>query len=244
MKKSFLAFGLLLSLNGFSADVKLNEYDWNVTDITTKGFTKESFFEKMDRKFIKVNSSICSNRALLWAYDFKTKYDLDTAKIFLFYTKKTGDVGRKTWWYHVSPMVNENGELWVVDAGFPAFISGPQKQEDWLHSFVGSAHCKEIKANDTDLIERMFVGAVYPETTSHGTYDCYYRIVPGSYWTPATIAMNLLGKDADGRPVRFERPEINLDEVYTSCIEASTGVFGRFFGKNKKECAQLVGRDY
>jgi hypothetical protein len=74
-----------------------------MTNIASQGLDKETPFSRMDRKFIKPKSSICSNRALMWANDFKQKWNLDTAKVFLFYTKKKGDVSRKTWWYHVAP---------------------------------------------------------------------------------------------------------------------------------------------
>jgi hypothetical protein len=56
------------------------------------------------------------------------------------------------WWYHVAPMVNESGRLWVLDAGFPAKIKGAKTAKDWLFDFAGSRNCKEIKAGDNDLI--------------------------------------------------------------------------------------------
>lgn len=243
MKNFLVVISFVVSFSAYSSDMKLSEYDWNLTDILSKGFTKESFFQSMDRNFIKVSSSICSNRALLWAYDFKRKFDIDSAKIFLFYTKKTGEVGRKTWWYHVAPVVNANNEIVVMDAGFPRMIRGPQTRDEWLHSFIGSTQCKEIKAGENELIERMFRMTVFPSTTTYGTFDCYYRIVPGSFWTPETVAMNLLGRNAEGIPVQFERPEIDLDEVFQACVEATTTRFGRVFGGGKKECEELVGRN-
>lgn len=233
---------LSLSTLSFAQEISLSEYNWKMTDISKKGFTKESLFSKMDRKVIKLNSSICSNRALLWAHDFKRFYDIDSAKIFLFFTKVTGEMGRKTWWYHVAPMVNERGHLWVLDAGFPSKIPGPKKSADWLNSFAGSTNCKEIKSGENDLIERMFYMSTFPERTSYGKYNCYYRIVPGPFWTPASVAKNLLGVNERGEPVRFERDEFDKEELYQSCLEATASKIGRALGTSVERCKKLVGR--
>lgn len=239
-----MKFALLIALLSFSAlaaDVKLKDYDWTVTDITSKGLKKEVLFSRMDRDFIKTGKSICSNRALMWANDFKQKHNLDTAKIFLFYTKKKGDVSLKTWWYHVSPVVNENGKLWVMDAGFGSWLSTPVVAEDWLYKFANSRNCKEINANETELVEMIFNGQVFPHQTSYGYYDCYYKIVPHTIWTPEILAQNLLGRNSDGRAVRVERPEIVQDELYQACLEATTTSLGYAMGTNKKECKRYAG---
>lgn len=242
MKFIFTLIVLTLSTLTFAQEINLSEYNWKMTDIAKKGFTKESLFTKMDRKEIKLGSSICSNRALLWAHDFKRFYDIDSAKIFLFYTKMTGEIGRKTWWYHVAPVVNEKGNLWVLDAGFPSKIKGPKVSTEWLHAFSGSTNCKEIKAGENDLIERMFRMATFPERTAYGTYDCYYRIVPGPFWTPASVAKNLLGVNERGQPVRFERDEFDKEELYQACVEATASKIGRALGTSVERCKKLVGR--
>lgn len=233
-------FTLLISSMSLGAAAhSLPDYNYELTDIAQKNLTKEKLFSEMDRDFIKVGQSICSNRAHMWGYDFKRQHDLDTGKIFLFYTKKTGEVGRKTWWYHVAPVLNENNNLFVMDAGFSA-IKKPLSTQDWLHSFVGSHNCKEIKAGENELIERMFSGSVFPETTSYGTYDCYYKITPAGYWTPASVASNLLGRDYAGNPTRYVRDEIDTDEVYAACTEAVTSPIGRMFGAGKKKCRKYL----
>lgn len=237
---SFLLLGLSAGLQ--AQNISLPEYgNWQVTDVASKRLTKESLYSRMDTRFVKTKSSICSNRALVWVYDFKRFFGVDAAKIFLFYTPKNGEVGRKTWWYHVSPMINENGQLWVMDAGFPKFIDTPLSKEEWLTKFVGSSNCKEIKAGENELIERMFIGRVYPQTTRYGTYDCYYRITPAGYWTPASIAQNLLGVDEAGLPIHHVRDEIDHGELMQACTEASSGVFGRVLGDPKGNCRKYLG---
>ena len=232
---------LMASFASFAQEVQLKDYQWSVSDISSRGISRQNFFDKIDRKFVKIGSSICSNRALMWAWDFKRKHDIDSAKIFLFYTKTTGEVGSKTWWYHVAPMVNEKGNLWVMDPGFPAKIKGPITKEEWLKAFAGSTRCKEIKVGENELIERMFRETAFPETTVYGTYDCYYRITPGTFWTPSTVAEQLLGRDERGRPVRTERQDFIVNELYQACVEATTSKITRALGGGVKECKELLG---
>jgi hypothetical protein len=233
---------LLFTSSAFSQTIHLTDYnDYPVTDVASKGLTSEGLFNGMNRKFINVRGSICSNRALMWANDFKRKFGINTAKIFLFFTASTGNSANKTWWYHVSPMVNERGSFKVVDAGFSKMIYGPQTIAEWLVSFVGEeSKCKEIGADETDLFERMFRPVVFPEKTSYGKYNCYYRITPEGNWTPESVAKQVLGRDADGNPVNYVRDEIDSDELYTACVEATESLFGTLFGSGKKKCKKYV----
>lgn len=242
MKSIVMAIALGISASSFAQEIILPDFqNWKMTDIATKGYKKEELFSNMNRDLIKVGASICSNRALVWAYDFKRNQNIDTGKIFLFYTKKTGEVGQKTWWYHVAPVINEKGTIYTMDPGFPSSIRTPITPMDWLKKFAGSTNCKQIRANETDLIERMFDGYVYPQTTSYGSYDCYYLYTPGGFWTPSTVAKGLLGVNEDGTPVRHVRDDIDADEVYEACVEAVTSSVGRVFGGGKKRCKEYLG---
>lgn len=238
--KIFAVF-FLISLSSFAADLKLKDYNWNLTDIASRGLSKEALYSSMDRDFVKIGKSICSNRALMWANDFKRDHNLDTGKIFLFYTKKKGAVSLKTWWYHVAPIINENNNIWVMDAGFPGWFNQPLTKEEWLSNFAASTNCKEINANENELVERIFSAQVFPHETSYGYYDCYYKLVPHTIWTPDVLAKNLLGVDSNGTPVRFERPEIVKEELLQACVEATSTKIGYVFGASKEKCKEYVG---
>lgn len=236
-----LALTLILLTTTLHAQVVgIPDYDWKMNDISSRGLTREKLFTSMDRTLIKVGQSICSNRAHVWAYDMKKAHDVDSSKIFLFYTAKSGQHGSITWWYHVSPVVNEKGKAWVMDAGFPGAITKPLSVTEWLTYFTKTGNCKQIKASETDLVERIFKAAVYPEQTSYGKYDCYYKLVPAGYWTPNAVAQNLLGRNENGTPVSYSREEIDHEEVYTACLEAVTNPLGRFFGNGKKKCRKYL----
>jgi hypothetical protein len=179
----------------------------------------------------------------LWANNFKKEHNLDTGKIFLFFTTKKEEGSlRKEWWYHVSPVVNENGNIFTMDAGFSGFITKPLTVSEWLVKFAQTSNCKEINASETDLVELIFNQAVFPKNTAYGFNTCYYKIVPHTLWTPDIVAQNLLGRDSDGRPSRVERHEIKSDELMQACMEATTGKLGWALGNGKKKCEEYVAR--
>ncbi len=229
--KTTLLTALLFSTT-LSASVSIPDYNWQVTDLAEAGLKKEELFSRMDRKFIKVGSSICANRALMWLNDFKTSNNVDGAKIFLFYTNKSHGIGLKTWWYHVAPIVAENNELFVMDAGFN--FPGPVTPKTWMDNFSRGGNCKEIKAGEDDLIELMHQGQQFPTNTRYGEYNCYYKIVPAGLWFPQTVAASLTGGNIPN--------EIQNDEVYAACLEAVTSPIGRRFGAGKKSCRKYIGQ--
>ncbi|MFP5457456.1 MAG: protein-glutamine glutaminase family protein [Bacteriovoracia bacterium] len=240
--KLFILLTLIFSSLAQATDITLETHNYVLRDILRQGYNKEALFSRMDRSFIKLGGSICANRAHMWSYDFDRYFDVDTAKLFLFYTKKTGEGTTKTWWYHVAPVINEGGVLWMMDAGFPRGIRGPVQINPWLKYFTGSTNCRAIQDTDTELIEMMFKGRTFPETTRYGTYDCYYRIVPEGFWFPSTVATNLLGRDSSGRPARVDRNDFVRGEVFQACVEAVTGSVSRWLGGGKKECEEWMSR--
>jgi hypothetical protein len=196
----------------------------------------------MDRKFINLESSICSNRALMWGNDLSRFYGIDSGKIFVFYTQKKNDSIFSTgWWYHVSPVVNEGSKVWVLDAGFPGFIDSPLVISEWLRKFTNFSNCKEINANETELVEYVYGSSFFPKVTSYGVHNCYYKIVPHPFWTPEQVAQNLLGKRKDGKPIRVERDQIEPRELFNACTEATTSKFEFALGANRKECKDYAG---
>lgn len=241
MKLVFILSVMLQLSVAFAQDLFLQDYNYTLTDVARKGLTKEQVFASMERNFVKLGSSICSNRAHVWAWDFERELQISSAKLFLFYSEKTGEAGRKEWWYHVAPMINEAGQLWVVDAGFPSFVRSPLKKEEWFQKFASSTNCKEITNEDTDLVEYIFNQRRFPNSTRYGAYDCYYRITSAPYWTPRTLAQEILGRDSNGRSGNFNRSEIQIGELMQACQEASTSPIGGIFSNRRKRCLEYLG---
>ncbi|MFP5385873.1 MAG: protein-glutamine glutaminase family protein [Bacteriovoracia bacterium] len=232
MKK--LSFCLLfLSLGIEAHTITLSDYNYSVRDIREKNLTKEDVYQKMNRKLVRSKDSICSNRAHVWAWDFQVN-NIDSPKIFLFFTPKTGTFDGFSWWYHVSPLVNENGKLWVMDAGYPKKVQEPLSIKEWMKRFNGKdSVCKEIRSHHKDLIGFMAQETAFPEETEHGKYSCYYKITPPGYWTPAQIVRNLTGEE-------FSRDVMEESEVMQACIETSTSPLGWLFRSTKEKCRDFI----
>jgi hypothetical protein len=240
MKKILLIAAMIVLSNLTHAqDQGFKSFQGSMSDISLQSITKEELFKHMDRSTIKLGQSICSNRALMWLADLKRDHNIDGGKIFLFYTNKTGSTGLKTWWYHVSPMIVEKGQEWVMDGGFSS-IKTPLRPTEWINQFIGSPVCREITTNDHDLIDLMFRGHTFPENYRGEKNDCYFIKAPAGYWTPSSVAMHLLGVDGKGSPVNFIRNSINKNEVYSACREAVTGPVGGVFGAGKKKCEKYL----
>jgi hypothetical protein len=227
----------------FSASAQfLPDYDFTLTDVLTRGQNKDTLFSGLNRTLVKTGSSICSNRALIWTFDMKRNHNINAANIFLFYTGKNAEIGSKKWWYHVAPVINEGGKIWVIDGGFSGLVKRPMRMNEWLTKFVDTSQCKMIQAHEHDLFERMFLERMFPEyIPEYGQNDCYAVITPGMLWTPATVAMNALQQDADGRPIRFTRDQYDMSELLQACKEAAAGRLGSVLGGKTKKCREYLG---
>lgn len=82
-------------------------------------------------------SSQCYNRAHVWAYESKKNFNLDSMKVFLFFTSKYIREYDYIWWFHVAPFtyVQENGFKTerVLDL---SFTKGPTQMKDWTDKFM------------------------------------------------------------------------------------------------------------
>lgn len=81
--------------------------------------------------------SQCYNRAHIWSYESKNKFNLDSMKVFTFYTRKYIREYNFDWWFHVAPFTyvkaGEEIEERVLD---PMFAKGPLKTKDWTDIFM------------------------------------------------------------------------------------------------------------
>ena len=239
MKIIILLCALLSSLAS-AGPIILRDFNWEVSDIAERGLNKEDIFKKMNRRFVRLKDSICSNRAQVWAYDFKRHYQTNNAKIFLFFTERNGSYGELTWWYHVTPAVNEKGRLYALDAGFPSRIKTPLALKDWLKEFSKGETCRELKIGDNELIKNIYRQRVFPIHTPDGSHGCYYVVAPEGYWIPGALAKFMLGQDEDGRPINFSRDRLEYSEVYQACLEVSTNPIGWALGEGHRKCQEYL----
>ncbi|MFP5387471.1 MAG: protein-glutamine glutaminase family protein [Bacteriovoracia bacterium] len=83
--------------------------------------------------------SQCYNRAHVWAYESKKSFNLDSMKMFLFFTRKYIREYNFEWWFHVSPFtyVMEEGNRTEKILDFK-FSKGPTNVQKWTDLFMSN----------------------------------------------------------------------------------------------------------
>jgi len=239
--KYTLFFALLLPLTAAAQDIFLPDYNTHLTDVESVGLTKERVFRQLDRNVVDVFESVCSNRAHVWTYQLAKQRNITAGKIFVFYTDRSGLARDEDWWYHVAPVISARGEFSVIDGGLPGIVDKPLSKEAWFKKIVNYSNCREITAADEDIIPNMFTMSRMPKMSIAGVSDCYYRITSAPYWTPKTIALNLLGRDETGAPISFEREDFVEYEVLSACLEVTTRGLNPGTERKMNRCRKFLG---
>jgi hypothetical protein len=244
--KSLTALSLI-SLSAFAnTPGYISDFNYQVSDLATMGLSRQTLFEKMERKMLDLENSICANRAHMWAYDL-SKYNIQTGKIFLFFGSSIWTDDKHGYMYHVAPYIVDNGVEYMMEASY-GDLSEPLKIKEWVenetYGRVTAADCIELTAEDTDMTEYFYERINLPEKkrpSGKPAARCYYRRVPGYYWFPASIAYHDLKRDADGVKFEFDPKDFDKDDVVEACVEAASSKFGRFFGGGRLKCQAHLG---
>lgn len=243
--KLFMASVVLCSVLPAHSAGYLKDFDYQLTDIASKGLSKEALFDRTETSFMDLEKSICANRAHVWGYDLFRYNKINTGKIFIFFGasiwKKSDKHG---YMYHVAPYIIENGTEYVMESSYPSELKAPVTVEEWIESEtynrVKGSDCLEITAADTDLTEYFYERHTLPEKRANGKPGarCYIRKVPGHYWFPTSIALHDLKKDEEGKAVEYNPQKFEVEDVMEACMETATSKLGRFFGgaKAKEKC--------
>lgn len=241
--KNFITAVVLCSITPAFGAGYLKDFDYQLTDIATKGLIKETLFARTETSFMDLEKSICANRAHVWGYDLTRFNRINTGKIFFFFGESIWTKEDKHgYMYHVAPYIIENGIEYVMESSYPSEMKAPVTVEEWMESEtynrIRASDCLEITAADTDLTEYFYARAYLPEKRGAGKQGarCYFRKVPGHYWFPTSIALHDLKKDGDGRKVEFDPKAFDVDDVLEACVETASGKIGRFFGGGRAKC--------
>jgi hypothetical protein len=242
-----IAYNFILTLltimpfSAFAANLHFETFpDQTLPDVLDYRVTKEQLYQQLETKTLKLGNSQCFNRAHVWNMDMKLNHRLETGKLFMFYTGKTGRVGRTDWWFHVAPLINEGGIEYVIDGGFPGDINGPLTVDQWVHNFTNTTNCKVIHPDDRQIFEWMFTNHQFPDQYQGKQYDCYLAKTPSAYWGPAAVASAALGQNEAGKTGNYRKTILDRKEVYSACIEASTTKLGGWLGTGKAKCKRFA----
>ena len=138
------------------------------------------------------DQSECFDRANVWSY-LAERAGINTEKTFVFFTYKFQMEhtvrGRRvlfwggnafTWWFHVAPTVNVNGELWALDA---TFADRAMPAQEWMMSLQKNPEeCVEMTSRALYVTDRNRRGDAVQET-------CYHTNVSKFIYNPFAIGL-------------------------------------------------------
>ena len=84
----------------------------------------------------KRSSSECYERAHVWSYQMHKIHNINSQKMFVFFTNKYKREINGQWWFHVAPGVLFNNELYMFD---PEFLDTPVTYESWKNGCIEHA---------------------------------------------------------------------------------------------------------
>jgi len=119
------------------------------TDATTLNYVPSDLgtFERANGIFAGLHNrftrrSECFQRAHIWAYQM-SRVQINSMKVFLFFTEKYIRGYNYKWWFHVAPFVYVDGVQHVMDRSFTA---KPLVMQEWTNHFMKNrAVCPTIR---------------------------------------------------------------------------------------------------
>jgi hypothetical protein len=93
-----------------------------------------------------LEDSQCYNRAHVWAYDWKKKLDINSMKVWIYFTRKYIRAYNFEWWFHVSPFLYVREDNAIVERIMDyKFTYAPLGLQDWINRFMkNKVHCPVI----------------------------------------------------------------------------------------------------
>lgn len=133
-----------------------------------------SIFSRMRKSH--QSDSQCYNRAHIWAYEEFQKTNLNSMKLFLFFTNLYIRNYRYKWWFHVAPMVYQvTDNVYSMTVLDRTFTNSPRTVSSWLKTFIFSGR-------NCQIVNR------YSDYRNHQEKeDCYLIPVSMYFWQPRDI---------------------------------------------------------
>lgn len=119
--------------------------------------------------------SQCFNRAHIWAKQMYDNHNVDSMKILIYYTKKYRKEVSKKWWFHIAPMVDVNGQYYVMDR---EFTRKPVTDVEWEKIFTKKMNNPTYKCKKIDNIKE------YYDSNNMNNEFCNIQHTSMYYWEP------------------------------------------------------------
>lgn len=136
-------------------------------------------------KYLKKRSkwfTQCFNRAHVWSKQMYDRNQVDSMKVFIFYTKKYRREIKGKWWFHVAPMIDINGNYYVMDK---EFTRQPTALKDWEYIFTKKMNKKGLKGYRCSVIRNI---KEYYDTYNQNNEYCNILITSMHYWMPLDMS--------------------------------------------------------
>jgi len=169
----------------------------------------------------------CGSRAHVWSWQMKRDYNVDSGKIFLYFTPRSFNHTKMLWGFHVVPYVIVNGQEYVMEkikryvvgpGGFylvnePRYAH-PMPLADWLEATTGFRECNEL--DNADPAERPWLAyfktmKMIPDPAA----NCHLRKAPMEYWWPTSVYNQTFSG--------WKAPAINRADAFTACVKSMAG---------------------
>jgi hypothetical protein len=139
--------------------------------------------------------SQCFNRAHVWTYEWRTKKNLYSSKVWLFFTRKFIRKYKFEWWFHVAPMVHVIADGAVKERVMDIkYARGPLKLKQWTDIFMRDN-------SDCPVVQKYSDHANFPEAGS-----CFVMKSSMYYYQPVDLEQSeLLGPGKS----RWLEPEVS-----------------------------------
>lgn len=119
--------------------------------------------------------SQCFNRAHIWAKQMFDEHQVKSMKILIYYTKKYRKEVSKKWWFHIAPMVDVNGQFYVMDK---EFTRKPVTDANWEKIFTKKMGNPSYRCKKIDNIKEY-----YDDTNTNNEF-CNIQHTSMYYWEP------------------------------------------------------------
>lgn len=142
----------------------------------------------------KHKESQCYNRAHIWSYEWQTDKNINTAKMFIFFSVKYIRENNFHWWFHVAPYahvaIGTEIKERIMDK---KYMPGPSTLRDWIDRFMeDGTQCRTIKAY-SEYANYPESGQCYIMRTNMYTYwpldleNAELKGMKKKYWVPEEL---------------------------------------------------------
>lgn len=205
----------------------LRDFNYRLTNIPTME-EAERIYASLETELTSNFGLECGSRAHVWSWQMKKNFNIQSGKIFLYYTPKSFNYTRMLWGMHVVPYVivdgkeyvMEKAKKYVVNPGGGFYLTNdllfpkPMLLSEWLKALTGFDSCNEL--DHSEPADRTWLAhfknvRVIPDPNA----NCHIRKTPMDYWWGTSVYNHTFNG--------FVAPPIRQADVMASCLKSMAG---------------------